>query len=451
MRVLLASINRVRHPYPVYPLGLDHVAAALTPRHEVRIVDLCPAEPGGQSLAAAINDFAPDAVGLSIRNIDNTDFTSPRGFADEARSAVEAVRSATSVPVVLGGAGYGLFPRELLLQTKADWGFLGEGEASAPLFDALAGGRSPEGLPGVVGRSGELPAPARAVAPGSPADPGLNQALGWYLAHGGMLNLQTQRGCPFRCTYCTYPGIEGNRTRRFEAATTATRARRLEEAGARHLIITDSVFNAYPGHCLAVADAFRAAGVGIPWSAFFAPTAPPDGFYERLVAAGLSHVEFGTESLSDPMLPRIGKSFRLADVLAAHRAARAAGAHVAHFLLFGGPGETAETVEESLAFAGELEGAAFFVFCGMRIYPGTGLRERAVEEGQVGAGDGLLDPVYYRPAAIGLEAIAERVRRHAATRPSWILGDGAEQVQDQVARLHRRGHTGPLWEWLAVA
>jgi radical SAM superfamily enzyme YgiQ (UPF0313 family) len=294
------------------------------------------------------------------------------------------------------------------------------------------------------------PEPARAIGPDGPAGPEGNPALGWYLARGGILGLQTQRGCPFHCVYCSYPTLEGSASRAF-ARPAAERARRLVEAGARHLTVTDSVFNARPGHALAVADAFREASIGVPWGAFLAPTAPPPGFFERLAASGFTHAEFGTESLSDAMLPRIGKSFRRSHAVAAHRAARAAGIHVAHFLLFGGPGESAETVEETLEAASALEGAAFFVFCGMRVYPGTGLWRRAVEEGQLDPRTDLLDPAWYRPSAIGLDEIESRVRAHAARHPSWLVGDGAGEVQDRVARLHARGRTGPLWEWLAEA
>lgn len=445
MRVLLASINRLRYPYPVYPLGLSHVAAALMPRHDVRIVDLCPRNPGDGAIEDAVRDYQPDAVGVTIRNVDNTDATAIQGFAGDARLAVAAIRSATRAPIVIGGAGYALFPKALLDVTGADFGFIGDGEACGPLFDALEAKASPSGLPGVVTSGHPLPEPARASGSTCPAPPGMNPDLGWYLGHGGILNIQTQRGCAFQCTYCTYPGLEGRRIRPAEADVGAV-ARRLQDAGARFIAVADSVFNTSFGHALEVGDAFRRAGVTVPWSAFLAPTPPPDHFFERLAEAGLSHVEFGTESLSDPMLARIRKSFRREDVARAHASAVSAGLHVAHFLLLGGPGETLETVEETLAGADRLEGAAWFVFCGMRIYPGTELHETAVREGQIAEDDPLLEPVYYRPDGIGLDRIERLVREHAATRPSWVIGDGSSRAGRVIEAMHARGRTGPLWE-----
>ncbi len=79
--------------------------------------------------------------------------------------------------------------------------------------------------------------------------------------------------------------------------------------GARYLFITDSAFNADEDHSLAVAGAFRRHGLTIPWGAFFAPMRPPEGFYDVLAEAGLTHAEFGTESLCDPQLKRYGKPF----------------------------------------------------------------------------------------------------------------------------------------------
>lgn len=453
MRVLLVSANRMRFPYPVHPIGLDYVAGALAPAHQVRILDLCPLEEGEveTALAAAVREHTPGAVGISLRNVDSLDAVSLHAFVRDSRRVLEILRASTGAPLVLGGAGYTIFPAELLEVLAADWGVVGEGERARALFDALEARTDPTGLPGVLGRGQRVPPPAplapdqravRAPATGNPS-------LGFYLARGGMLGIQTQRGCRLRCVYCTYPHIEGHTLRPFEPEAVLAEARMLEEAGARFLVVTDSVFNGSPEHALSVAEAFRRGGLRLPWGGFFAPTPPPPGFYERMREAGCTHAEFGTESLSDTVLPRLRKPFRRRDALGAHAAARAAGIHVAHFMALGGPGETAATLEETLDGCEELDGVPLFFFCGLRIYPGTELWEVAVREGQVGRDQNLLEPVFYQPPGLPVPAVAEAVQRRAAGRTSWIVGAGAELSNAAVSRLHARGRIGPLWEMLA--
>jgi hypothetical protein len=454
VRVLLVSVNRVRVPYPVHPIGLDYVAGALAPAHEVRILDLCPLEEAelAGAVAAAVREHRPGLVGLSLRNVDSLDAGEGRSFVGEARRVVELVRGATGAPILLGGAGFTIFPEELLAALGADLGMVGEGERARALVDALEAGTDPAGLPGVAlpGRPAPRPAPLAAGAWAVRADPAANPALGFYLARGGVLGLQTQRGCRLRCVYCTYPLIEGRTLRPADGAALAAEARRLGEAGARYLVLTDAVLNGSPLHALAVADALRRGGVGLPWGAFLTPTAPPPGFFDALRAAGCTHVELGTESLSDAILPALQKPFRRRDALAAHAAARAAGLHVAHFMALGAPGETAATVEETLDGCEALGGAPVFLFCGLRVYPGTDLHRLALAEGQVQAGQPLLAPTFYRPVGIAVEAIAAAVERRAAGRRSWVAGAGGAW-EGVVARLHARGRAGPLWEQLAEA
>ncbi len=455
MRILLISLNRLQFPYPVHPIGLDYVAGALTPAHVVQILDLCPLGEAevGNAIATAVREFAPGAVGLSIRNVDNLDATDLRAFLGEMHAAVAHVRAATAAPIVLGGAGFTLFPAELMDALGADHGVVGEGERARALFDALDSGSPVEGLPGVVRRGGGTPAPQRRGNCGAPrrAPPSENPSLQFYLQRGGILGLQTQRGCAFRCIYCTYPRIEGGRPRHFEPDAVAREARQLEEAGASFLFLTDSVFNGDPGHSLAVAAAFRRVRLRIPWGAFFAPVPMPDDFYGSMARAGCTHAEFGTESLSDSMLPRLGKTFLRANVLSAHAAAQRAGLHVAHFLLLGGPDETAATVDETLEGCERLEGAALFFMCGMRVYPGTGLERLTRTAGQVTPGQSLLCPVFYEPPALPLREVAALVQHRAGGHPSWIVGAGAERAAAILTRLYQRGHKGPLWERLAAA
>ncbi len=165
-------------------------------------------------------------------------------------------------------------------------------------------------LPGIIIRGRTRPGPCPLDGRRQAADAAGGRPARFYLERGGILNLQTKRGCPFRCIYCTYPHIEGSRMRLVPPDEVAREARGLQEMGARYLFITDSAFNADYDHSLAVARAFRRQGLTIPWGAFFAPTRPPDGYYEVLAEAGLTHAEFGTESLCDPQLKRYGETVR---------------------------------------------------------------------------------------------------------------------------------------------
>ena len=447
MKVLLISANKVRTPFPVYPLALDYLAGVLQPLHTVRFLDLMYATPE-EAVPHAIAEFTPDCVGISIRNIDNVEATHSMSFIEGYRVLVHLIRRATSVPLILGGAGFTLFPTRLLKELGADYGIVGEGERLAALLAALESGTDPRQLPGVVTPDCNYQTPK--PWEGTPRHLTIpdNPLYAAYIKNGGMLNLQTKRGCPFQCIYCTYPLIEGHHLRCVDPREVASTAKRLMELGARYLYITDGVFNSDPDHCLASADAFCAAGITLPWCGFFAPLKTRDDFYERLAKAGLTHVEFGTESLSDRMLSEYRKPFCRADVMNAHQASHKAGLHVAHYFLLGGPGETRQSVEETLLQIESLDKAVFFFFCGVRIYPGTELCATAVSNGQLSPGADLLDPVFYHPNAISPAEIEEIIKERAAGRPNWVVGSGGDITNKIMARMYAKGHIGPLWEKL---
>jgi radical SAM superfamily enzyme YgiQ (UPF0313 family) len=222
----------------------------------------------------------------------------------------------------------------------------------------------------------------------------------------------------------------------------------LQEAGARYLFITDSTFNCSIDHSLSVAKAFIKARLSIPWGAFFAPFRPMPDYYKIMVDAGLTHAEFGTESLCDRVLSAYGKPFNADDIFHAHQSASAAGLHIAHYLLFGGPGEDEKTIEETLTKAGNLGKTLLILFCGIRIYPHTAIHQIAVREGQITSDQNLMEPVFYRSPGLNLDRIMDILRARASECSSWVLGSGNEKTASIVSRLHARGRCGPLWEQL---
>lgn len=461
MKVLLISANTVIDPYPVYPLGLDYVTGAIEKHHTVLIADLN-LEKTMADLPRLLADEKPDVIGISIRNIDNTDKTDPKGFIHRYQDLTATIRAHSLAPIVLGGSGFSIFPGEIMGLLDADYGIAGEGEQLAELLEMIEREIQPDQtnkteletktIPGLFVRGKSRPGgPEKSHTMKqqfprtfSPKSPHLN----FYLTRGGMLNLQTKRGCPFSCVYCTYPLIEGRKLRRFDPLEVAETALTLEKAGARYLFITDSAFNADIDHSLAVARAFQKRGVSIPWGAYFSPTKLPDGYFETLKQAGLNHIEFGTESLCDPVLKAYGKPFSQAQAAQTHQAAVQAGVYVAHFILLGGPGETPETLDQTLARLTTLKKTAVFFYLGMRIYPGTPLHDLAIRSGQINQNQSLLDPVFYHSPSIETASIMDKVQAMAKERTNWVVGTGGDATARILNAMYKKGLSGPLWEFL---
>jgi len=434
-------------PYPTYPIGLDYVMNAISPPHQVKAVDMNELK-DGNALAGILSQYMPDVTGLSIRNIDNTDESDVKTFIGEIRELIGIIRRHSEGVIVLGGSGFTILPGEFMTRLDADFGVIGEGERFQILLRALERNESVSHLPGIVTRNSPVVVPepwSRPFTRGSFND---HSYTSFYLKRGGMLNLQTKRGCPFGCIYCTYPHIEGKRFRFADPGETADTAKMLQDAGAKYLYITDSTFNGSYEHSLAVAAAFKSAGISIPWGGFFTPTAPPPDYYCILADAGLKHVEFGTEALSNKMLASYGKPFNIDDVFASHRMAVAAGLHVAHYLMLGGPGENEDTLKETLTNAEGLGKTVFFVFSGVRIYPHTALYALALEEGQIEPHHNLLEPVFYWSPGLRRETAVHLVKKHTGSQTNWVVGSGSQQMFRIIEKLHAHGNTGPLWERL---
>jgi radical SAM superfamily enzyme YgiQ (UPF0313 family) len=127
---------------------------------------------------------------------------------------------------VLGGPGFAILPEPYVRALDGDWGVAGEGEqAFVELLTALDHGWNPAGIPGVIsGRRTTVDAPVSITPRRRRPDwaAGLRPARDLfdyprYIRRGGMGNVQTKRGCVFKCNYCTHPLLEGNRFRARDA------------------------------------------------------------------------------------------------------------------------------------------------------------------------------------------------------------------------------------------
>ncbi len=448
-RFLLISVNQCKHPYPVFPLGLSHLDAALRAAgYETRWVDLNLASL--TSLAETLASFRPDAVGLSLRNIDDVLIRKREVFFEPLAALCRTIRERTACPVVLGGSGFSIFPRELIELSGADFGIQGEGEESLPaLLRCLEQRTDFSTIPGLVFRRADgiavnpQRAPANIVETGSVERP--DELARFYLQRSTMLNVQTQRGCSFTCCYCTYPVIEGNRFRRRDPEVVAEEFARLAGQGARYVFIVDSVFNSSAEHVASVCEALLRRNLKIKWGCFLRPAGLSAELVALMARAGLAHIEFGSDSFCDEVLRDYGKRFTFGEVLASSEYAHRAGVDYCHFLICGGPGETRATLQQTYDNSLRLPDAVVLAVAGMRIYPGTPLFQLATTEGRLAPGANLLQPAYYMTQEMTEAEIFAMLEEFARRSPNWIVGDPPPTYLKLVERLRQKGVVGPLW------
>jgi radical SAM superfamily enzyme YgiQ (UPF0313 family) len=427
MKTLLVATNRERHPYPVAPLGVLCVAAAARAAgHELELLDLGLARQPQRDLARALQTRKFQAVAFGIRNLDNCWAFAPRFYLEETRQLAEITRRHFHGPLILGGSGFSVAPRGWMRRLGADYGIIGEGERTFPeLLRRLEEGISLTGMESVLAASkdgsradagpvwatrqvNELPPPAHELC-----------CYSAYLRRGGFVSIQTKRGCPFKCSYCVYPLLEGRAYRLRAPEAIVDEIQRVAARGSLHFFFVDSVFNHPPAHALAICRELGRRRLPIQWSAFCNPTGFDAELAHAMKEAGCNGVEFGLDSASDKMLDALRKPFGQREIQTALLAARDARLHFAIYLLFGGPDETWADVKDTQSFlTGCAPANAVFATYGIRVYEGTAIAETACREGQTAPDQDLFEPVYYlspklsRNVVQNLDVIARR-------RPEW--------------------------------
>jgi lipid biosynthesis B12-binding/radical SAM protein len=441
MKVLLISANTTRSPYPVYPIGMSIIAAALTRAgHEVAQADFLQSDQSHEEIGREVERFAPDLVGISVRNIDNVNLASEQYYIDNVRDLVATVRRFTGARIMMGGAGFSLIPEQILQATGADYGIVGEGELLTVEFvnNAALGNYPAERLIYPRHRLGGDDIGAALYD---------ERLLEFYLHSGNVASVQTKRGCPCKCVYCSYPLLEGETLRRREPRLVVDDIELLRERGAKYIFFVDSVFNDNEGAYLEVIDEMLRRNVSIPWTAYFKPGGGlTDEVVERMKRTGLAAAEVGGDATTDLTLKQMGKDFTFDEIRDCNDLLTRHGIATSHFFMFGGPGETEATVRAGIDNILSLEKCVTFIFMGIRILPNTPLARLAVRDRLIAADAEMLHPVYYLSPAVDqawleatLRAAFEGVR-HCVFPP--------DAMDNKLEILHKLGYTGPMWELL---
>jgi hypothetical protein len=464
MRVLLVNTNRKADLMTAPPIGLCYVATATrSAGHEVRVLDLCFAgRRAAKNLRASISSFAPDVVGLSVRNVDNANMLRPVSYLPGVRELVAEVRLLSAAPVVLGGSGASLMPEAVLHHVGADAIIVSDGEGSfLRLLEALASGEAWTEIPGVgLMHHGRFHLTPPDFPPFQFETPEVGQWVDMepYERLGGSYNVQSKRGCPHQCIYCTYnSSLEGHRLRKRDPCEVVDE---IEEAVLKHrprtVEFVDSVFNAPPEHTRTILEEI----IRRPWKANFTTMGVQPLHLDRemldlMWRAGFRSFMITPESASDTMLSSYRKGFCRDNVIQAAEALSHTRFAVWWCFLLGGPGETHTTLQESLDFCRQYlrlrRGSARHVaqlFFGVRLYPGTDLWWSALREGIIAPDADPIQSLWYVSPGLNVPHALDQMEAAATACPEIMLGydEGYLLFSNLAAGLCRLlGERPPYW------
>jgi radical SAM superfamily enzyme YgiQ (UPF0313 family) len=437
VRISIISTNRFREPTPVFPVGSAIVAGTLRAHgHDVDLLDLCQEDAPEQAISSHLAAREPELVGISMRNLETNRLHDQQSFLEEAGRFIEVVQKATSSPIVLGGSGYSLFPGEILERLGVPYGFAGEAEETvAALVDCIEKEISPDGVPGACYLS-EGKAVVRGTAKvhrfsglSGPAFDLLDCPK--YLAEGAAIPIESKRGCDLACSYCAESAeAEGVRLKAPEAVI-AEIERIIRDVGTNQVFFTDGVFHYPPDHAMAVCREMIRQRLHVTWHADVSPVLLSKELLEAMKESGCAGVALGLEAATDEMLKSYRKGFRQRSIVRTLDDLRAVGMPFIMFLLFGGPGETEETVWRALDFlSGLAPDAPLIINVGLRVYKGTALEETARREGRIAAGHNMLTPTYYLSERLE-EDLTDRLDEYCQDRPNWFTYASLAHRTDQ--------------------
>lgn len=366
MRVLFLEVDTGRD-WAVAALGPAFIAAYLRPHgHDVRLlratIDMAPHE-----VTDRVRSMQPDLIGVSLTT---------RQW-NRARVLVEEIRRVVDVPVVAGGLHPTFSPEEVLTRPGFDYVCLGEGEEAAlDLVEALERGEDTTSIPNIWSRGGARPG---LRPPFSPLDELPFMARDMLDEYDGCVNVSTQRGCPFPCTYCgarkfndLYGGFaEYGRRRSHESIFDELRGIR-ETDSLSYVVFLDDTFTIHHPWVKEFCRSYTEQ-VGVPFSIHARVETVNQELLHQLARAGCRHVTYGVESgsyrIRKDVMRRPVKNQRFKDVF---RWTRDAGIMITANYMMGLPEETRDDLEQTLRLAEELRAFDFgyFVFYP---YPGTHL------------------------------------------------------------------------------
>jgi len=374
MKVALIASPYPLEEIPTVPLGLSYVAAAFEAAGaEVRIFDYVINPYSPAHLKARLDAFQPDVVGANSVTMNfpgaadiittvkthNPDIITMMGGPHVSFDVVNTLQQYPCIDMIVIGEAEATIA-DLVPVLKKDRFFWKHVQGIAFCEDGQVVVTEPRPF---IEDLDTLPLPARHLLP-----------ISRYRALGYPPSMITSRGCPYACIFCLGRRMVGKRPRQRRASYIVDEIERILSYGFTMINIADDLFTADKEKVRQVCAEVGKRGLRFIWTAFARVNTVDRETLELMKRAGCQWISFGLETGNAEMLKRIKKAATLDQARQAVQLCKDAGIHPHASFVVGLPGESPETLEETMTFAEELGIDYGFHF--LAPFPGTTVMEK---------------------------------------------------------------------------
>jgi radical SAM superfamily enzyme YgiQ (UPF0313 family) len=365
------------------PLGLAYLASVLRKAsHEVMLIDANALRIGPDEIIRKIRAFAPDVVGVTC--------VTPL-FPMAVHISRQVKRLDPAPVIVVGGPQVTIMPELTIENTAFDYAVEGEAEIAFPaLLDAISGGGDPRSIKGAlyldggrVIRSGmaepmainDTPFPARDLLPN-------DLYFDMTTESRRASSIMTARGCPFRCSFCERYIRGGHYRPRSPDSVVSELEELVKTYGCNEVVIYDDTFTASKKRAADICQKILESDLKFHWDCRTRVDCVDAELLKLMKRAGCSRISFGVESAGAAVLDQFRKNITIEQVEQAFRWAREAGVKILAYFMLGAPGESRESIENTVKLSLRL--APDFAYYSIVVpYPGTDMYDRALSDGLI--------------------------------------------------------------------
>ncbi|WP_395176162.1 B12-binding domain-containing radical SAM protein [Roseibium alexandrii] len=373
------NIGAIPDLYP--PLGLACVASALRQiGYSVSIADmpmLRMKEHSDDLLVEHIRPENPSVIGLTAVTMT---------YSTVVRLARRLRNEFPDAAIVVGGVHVNSCPDDVLREEAFDYSIAGQGElATQRLWQGLRAGQVGGDIPGVGYHRADVPyrQPKQDFDLGGFAPTAYDLFdIRKYRRGFKKMAVMTSRGCNARCVFCT-SGYVLPRVKFLPVDRVLNELKYLvDEVGFKYINIYDSNFTYNKKRVHEICDKIIENNLKFKWRCFSKANGVDFRLFDKMRAAGCTHVLFGVETAKDETLKKIRKGNFRRHTEQAFREARRAGLCRIAYSIVGLPGESREDVLETIRFLENID-AEFNVVSPISLMPGTPLHDDMNEFGMV--------------------------------------------------------------------